>query len=141
MPGRSTLRSVTLAVVLLAFPACAAKRPVLYPNAAYRASGATRAELDVDECVAFAKEHGHATDPAARAGTDAAGGAAVGAATGAAVGAVLGSAGRGAAAGAAGGGTRSLMHGLFRWRDPSPIQRRFVQECLRERGYQVIGWE
>ena len=53
---------------------------------------------------------------------------------------MLGSAGRGAAAGAAGGGARSFLHGLFRWRDPDPIERNFVQECLRQRGYHVIGW-
>lgn len=141
MRAGPTLHRLTLAGLLLAGPACAAKRPVLYPNASYQAAGEAQSRRDVDACLAFAKEQGHAADPAARAGTGAAGGAAVGAATGAAAGAVFGSAGLGAAAGAAGGGARSLLRGLFRWSDPDPIQQRFVQECLRERGYHVIGWK
>jgi hypothetical protein len=125
---------------VLALAGCAAKRPVLYPNAVYQQAGEAAARRDVEECIERAKRHGHGADPAARAGAQATEGAAVGAATGAAVGAVLGSAGRGAAAGAAGGGARSLLHGLFAWREPSPLERGFVQECLHERGYRVIGW-
>src|SRR5262245_11424985 len=125
----------------LALAACAAKRPVLYPNAAYQQAGEARAREDVDECVELANAHGHDTDVAARAGSQAAEGATVGAATGAAVGAVLGNAARGTAAGAAGGGARWLVHSLFGWRDPDPIHQASVQECLAERGYRVIGWE
>jgi outer membrane lipoprotein SlyB len=135
------IRSIAPCAALLALAACAARRPVLYPNAVYQQAGADGAQRDVDACVDFAHDQGHSAEPGARAGEGAAGGAAVGAATGAAVGAVLGSAGRGAAAGAAGGGARSFVHGLFHWRDPDPIERAFVQECLHERGYRVIGWK
>jgi predicted small lipoprotein YifL len=138
---RPALQRVLLAGLALALAACAAKRPVLYPNAAYRAAGEAQARKDVDACLAYAKEQGHSADPVARAGTQAAGGAATGAAAGAAAGAVFGSPGLGAAAGAAGSGARSLLRGLFRARDPDPIQRGFVQECLREYGYRVIGWK
>ena len=138
--ARST-RSIAQGAILLALAGCAAKRPVLYPNAAVQQAGADAVQRDVDACLEFAKSQGHAAQPAERAGAGAAGGAAVGAATGAAVGAVLGSAGRGAAAGAAGGGARSFLSGLFHWRDPSAIERNFVQECLHERGYRVIGWQ
>ncbi len=142
MRSSATVRSVALAgAAALALAGCAAKRPVFYPNAAYQQAGEAVVRRDVDECVELAKAHGHDTNEAARAGAQTTGGAAVGAATGAAVGAVLGSAGLGAAAGAAGGGARSLLRGLFAWRDPDPIERGFVQECLHERGYRVIGWE
>jgi hypothetical protein len=141
MRRSATVRCAALGAVALALAACAAKRPVFYPNAVYRQAGEAGARRDADECTEFAESQGHATDSAARAGAGTPEGAAVGAATGAAVGAVLGSAGRGAAAGAAGGGARSLLRGLFRWRDPDPIERAFVQECLGERGYRVIGWE
>ena len=127
--------------LLLALAACAAKRPVVYPNTAAQQAGSDAVQRDVDACIEFAKSEGHASEPAAQAGASSAGGAAVGAATGAAVGAVLGHAGRGAAAGAAGGGASGLMHGLFRSRDPDPIERAFVQECLHDRGYRVIGWK
>ena len=133
-------QAAALCAAALALAACAAKRPVLYPNAVYQQAGEAGVRKDVDECVELAKAHGHDTNEAARAGARTGSGAAVGAATGAAVGAVLGSAGRGAAAGAAGGGARSLLRGLFAWRDPDPIERAFVQECLGERGYRVIGW-
>jgi hypothetical protein len=135
------IRFIAPCVALLALAACAAKRPVLYPNAVYRQAGIDAAQRDVDACLDFARSQGHSAEPGAHAGAEAAEGAAVGAATGAAVGAVLGGAGRGAAAGAAGGGAHSLLHGLFHWRDPDPIERRFVHECLREHGYRVIGWE
>jgi hypothetical protein len=141
MRRSAKVRCAALGAMALACVGCAAKRPVLYPNAVYRQVGEEAARRDIDDCTEFAKSQGHGTDPAARAGARTTEGAAVGAATGAAVGAVLGSAGRGAAAGAAGGGARSLLRGLFAWREPSPIERGFVQECLHERGYRVIGWE
>ena len=43
----------------------------------------------------------------------------------------------GAAAGAATGATRSA----FKSTELSPTFQRFVQRCLSERGYDVIGWE
>lgn len=135
------IRSVAIGAALLALPACAPKRPVLYPNAAYQQAGAEAARQDVDECLAYARSEGYVANPAGRAGAQATGGAAVGAATGAAAGAVFGDAGRWAAAGAAGGGARWLLRSLFGWRDPDPIQQGFVQECLHERGYRVIGWK
>jgi len=137
----SPLRCTAIGVLAMGLAACAAKRPVLYPNAHTQQVGEVRARQEVDECVALAKSHEHGADPAGRAGARATGGAAVGAATGAAAGAVLGNAGRGAATGAAAGGAHSLLRGLFGWREPDPIERGFVQECLRERGYRVIGWD
>jgi hypothetical protein len=53
---------------------------------------------------------------------------------------VLGSAGRGAGAGAAGGATAGFFHWLFGARDPDPLERSYVDTCLRERGYQPMGW-
>jgi hypothetical protein len=141
MRRSGTVRCAAAGAVVLALAGCAAKRPVLYPNAVYQQAGEAGARRDVDECTEFAKSQGHGRNSAARAGAGTTGGAAVGAATGAAVGAVLGSAARGAAAGAAGGGARSLLRGLFAWREPDPLERSFVQECLQERGYRVIGWE
>ncbi len=119
---------------------CAAKRPVLYPNAALQQVGREQADLDIDDCVESATAYGAGNDPAGRAAASTAKGGAVGAATGGAWGAVRGDAGGRAAAGAAAGATAGLMRGLFRWRDPDPIQRRFVNVCLGQYGYQVIGW-
>lgn len=128
-------------MLLMGLIGCSAKRPVLYPNARLQQAGDVQARADIDECIELAASHGHGTDVAGRAATRTTEGGAVGAATGAAAGAVLGNAARGSAVGAAAGGARSLVRGLFAWRDPDPIERGFVQECLGERGYRVIGWD
>jgi hypothetical protein len=43
----------------------------------------------------------------------------------------------GAAAGAAAGATRGAIHSG----EPGQVYKGFVQRCLRERGYEVIGWK
>jgi hypothetical protein len=42
--------------------------------------------------------------------------------------------------GGAGGGAGGFMRGLFAWRDPDPLQVRFVNFCLEDQGYRVLGW-
>ena len=66
------------------------------------------------------------------------GGAAIGAVAGAVSG---GGAGTGAAIGAATGATAGVVHGAATSVEPSPIYKGFVDRCLRERGYEVIGWQ
>ena len=120
---------------------CAKKRPVLYPNHTYKAVGKTVVIADIDECIQLAADHGHATDAGKNVATSTGKGAATGAVVGGAVGAVNGRPGRGAAAGAAGGGAGGLMRGAWKSGDPDEIERRFVEQCLRDKGYQVIGWK
>jgi len=119
---------------------CATKRPVLYPNAYLKKVGNDVAQADIEECLRLAKEGGAKWDSGERTAKSAAGGAVVGGATGAAVGAVLGRVGRGAAAGAAGGAAGGLARGVLRSGDPDPVFRNFVERCLREKGYEPIGW-
>ena len=125
----------------LLLAACADKRPVLYPNARLKQVGTEAAQRDVDECLRLAREGGADDDRGAEVAKSTAGGAAVGGAVGAATGAVLGSVGRGAAAGAAGGAAGGLVHGLFRSSDPDPVFKAWVDRCLREKGYDPIGWK
>ena len=119
---------------------CGATRPVLYPNAKWHAVGPAVADRDVRQCLHRADRFLRSRAPEERLARETAGGAAVGAAVGAAAGAVHGEAGRGAAAGAAAGGVAGFLRGLFRIRRPSPLYRRFVERCLREKGYEPIGW-
>jgi outer membrane lipoprotein SlyB len=119
---------------------CARQRPVLYPNTHYRSVGEATAHEDIDWCFAYAKRHGAGPQPVQRAAGRTARGAAVGGATGAAVGAVVGDAGRGAAAGAAGGAAAGLTRSMFDARKPDPVERGFVEQCLRDLGYQIAGW-
>ena len=39
------------------------------------------------------------------------------------------------------GVTRGLIHGLTRKQSPSPVYKNFVDRCLRENGYDPIGWQ
>jgi len=139
-------RNPLYALLLLASAAllasgCAPKRPVLYPNETVNNVGWDAAQRDIDECLKFAEAYGLNANPAGRTATSTAVGGAMGGATGGAWGAVRGDAGRRAAAGAAAGASGGFLRGLFRWRDPDPIQQRFVGVCLGKQGYEVIGWK
>jgi outer membrane lipoprotein SlyB len=125
---------------LFFFLGCAQQRPVLYPNPYLKTVGQERAEADTNECIRMASEHGAQGDAGEQVAKDTAEGGVVGGAVGAGVGAVLGSVGRGAAAGAAGGAAGALARGLFRANEPDPVFRGFVDRCLREKGYEPIGW-
>jgi outer membrane lipoprotein SlyB len=70
-----------------------------------------------------------------------AGGAALGGASAGAWGIVRGDALERAAAGAAAGGAAGAVKGTMESGETSPVFRNFVQRCLRERGYEVIGWQ
>lgn len=145
---KSSLCFASALALLAVLPACSTQRPVLYPNRHLKQVGGRVAELDIEDCmrraensVSYTASKGKTIEGAA---IDAGSGAAVGAAAGAAGGAVVGRAGTAAAVGAAGGGaagaTRSLIRNLFRKRAPSPVYRNFVNRCLRDKGYDPIGW-
>jgi hypothetical protein len=140
MSSPKTLKVIIL-ICLLLLVACAQKRPVLYPNYHLQQVGDEAAQNEIDDCIRFAKEYGASSSSSGKVAKSTAKGGAVGAAGGAATGAVLGSAGRGAAAGSAGGAAIGLTRGLFRSREPDPVFRRFVEKCLREKGYEPIGWK
>lgn len=122
------------------FCACATAKPVLYPNPHYQETGKEQAQADVKSCGTLASDYAK-NDRAGRAAAHAAEGGAVGAAAGAASGAVFGSLGRGALAGGIGGAAAGLVGGIFRTRQPNPAYKNFVDRCLHERGYEVVGWQ
>lgn len=119
---------------------CADKRPVLYPNAHLKQVGTETAQRDIDECLRYAKDSGAEGTKGAEMAKETAGGAAVGGAVGAATGAVLGNLGRGVAAGAAGGAAGGLVHSALKSDEPDAVFRNFVDRCLKEKGYDPIGW-
>jgi len=127
---------------LLALGGCASSQsPVLYPNAKLKQVGREQASRDIEECRKLADDYVQST-----AAKDVAKGAAVGGAAGAAIGAVGGAvsgrgAGTGAAVGAATGATAGAVHGAAKQTEPSPVYKRYVDRCLGERGYEVIGWQ
>jgi hypothetical protein len=133
-----------LVLGVFAVAGCAsAPRPVLYPNAHLSAVGQAQADADIAACRQLAEAAGASGgagqgEQAAKSGAV---GGAIGGATGAVGGAILGRPGTGAAVGAATGATAGLMRSLFRRSEPSQSYRGFVDRCLRERGYDPVGWE
>jgi outer membrane lipoprotein SlyB len=121
--------------------ACAAKRPILAPNAHLQEMAPDAVQRDIDECLRKAAEAGPGAARAKQIAGQTAGGAAVGAAAGAVAGAISGGPGLGAAAGAAGGATAGLLRGFFGSRDLDAGQKRYAEECLRQKGYQPMGWQ
>ncbi|HEV8642962.1 MAG TPA: cell envelope biogenesis protein OmpA [Methylomirabilota bacterium] len=133
--------AIILALVLALAGCARTQKPVLYPNAKLRQVGHEQAERDIGECRTLASQYVEST-----AAKDIGRGAAIGAAGGAAVGAVGGAvsgrgAGAGAAIGAATGATAGVVHGAVKQTAPSPVYKQFVNRCLRERGYDVLGWQ
>lgn len=131
-----------LVVLLLALAGCSASpRPVFYPNAHSAAVGEAQIQQDIDACMATAEASGVSrTGGAGEAAGNVAKTAAIGGAAGAAGGAVRGHAGRGAAVGAAAGAAGGTMREIFRTREPDPVFKNFVDRCLKEKGYEPIGW-
>jgi hypothetical protein len=126
--------------LLVVVYACSPKRPVLYPNAHLKQVGQEVAEADIDECIQLAKDYGADSKSGEKVVSQTAKGATVGGAAGAAIGAVKGDLGHGAAAGAAGGAAAAGAREILRSGDPDPVFKRFVEKCLRDRGYEPIGW-
>ena len=127
---------ILLIVIVLLVAACASK-PQLYPNQKLKTVGKEAAKKDIDQCIADADEYLKSSK-----GKNIAKGAGVGAAIGGAMGAVgglfTGNVGRGllrgGAIGAAGGGAAGAL-------SPDQVKHRFVNQCLADKGYQVIGWD
>ena len=137
------IRPLARGMVLALLAISCAPKPILYPNTHYRDVGQETADRDIEECTEMAKDAG-ATQSQGKsgqvAGNTAAGGA-VGSAAGAVGGAVVGHPGPGAMVGAASGATAGFLRGLFRRSPPSNAYKQFVQRCLKERGYDPVGWE
>ncbi len=136
-------QSRSFLIILLLVAGCAAPKPILYPNAHSQQVGKEVADRDIDECREMAKDAGATASQGKSgqvAGSTRAGGA-IGSAAGAVGGAVVGHPGRGAMVGAASGATAGFLRGLFRRSPPSNTYKQFVQRCLKERGYDPVGWE
>jgi hypothetical protein len=122
----------------------AAAKPVLYPNAAFNRVGESQAQTEVVACQSRAQAAGLRAEESSQVAQRAGEGAAV-AGVASAVGALV--FGRGAegmlragAGGAAIGGAAGATQAAVRGGRPSSLYRSFVQRCLGEKGFDVIGW-
>jgi outer membrane lipoprotein SlyB len=125
-------------------PGSAGAQPVLYPNAAFHRVGETQAQQEVATCQSRASAAGLRAAQGSQMAQRAGEGAAV-AGVASAVGALV--FGRGAegmlragAGGAAIGGAAAATQAAVRGGQPNSVYRSFVQRCLGEKGFDVIGW-
>jgi outer membrane lipoprotein SlyB len=128
---------LVMGVVLVS--GCATNKPVLYSSAGTAGGG----EAAIAEChnLAVAAGAQPTGGQAVEVARDTGRGAAMGAATGVVGGALVGAAGRGAGIGAVTGATAGLLSSLFSSPAPNPAYRAYVERCLRERGFDPVGWQ
>ena len=119
-------------------------RPVLYPNATLNRVGDAKGREEADACMARAQASGLTPDEKDNAVGRTAAKGAVTAGVAAAVGALVSGRGvdgavRSGAGGAAVGGAAGAAAGSMNERANTTF-RHFVQRCLSEKGFEVIGW-
>lgn len=142
MIKKPAISALLFSFALLWVVGCAAQKPVLYPNAQLETAGQQQAQADIAQCMETAKAHGVKDTQSGRVVTDSAKSGAVGAAAGAAVAAVWGGdVGRSAAAWGAGAAAGTAVARMFDSGGPDPVFQGFVNQCLRDKGYQVAGWQ
>jgi len=123
----------------------ASSRPVLYPNATLNRVGDAQGHMEANACMARAQASGLSpTQNTNEVGRRAGEGAAT-AGVASVVGALITGRGgegvlRAGAAGAAIGGSAGAVSGAFHNDRPNGVYRNFVQRCLGEKGFEVIGW-
>jgi outer membrane lipoprotein SlyB len=125
---------VCSALVLAGCASTPSARPVLYPNITLQRVGETQARAQADACMARAASAGLSPYENNNAVAQ---GAGMGAATGgvaAAVGALI--------TGRSGDSVlrAGAVQGAFHRDRPNMVYRSFVQRCLAEKGFDVIGW-
>ena len=129
------MKTLIVIFAIIFISGCASK-PRLYPNAKLQKVGKAQSQRDVDFCMERADEFLGSSQGrkfARGAGFGAIVGGATGAISGIFTGDVIGEATRGAAIGGTAGGTANAM-------TPDEVKRRFVNKCLADKGYEVIGW-
>lgn len=133
---KAALLTATLWVLV---PACS-KKPVLYPNEHFKRVGREQAAADIQKCIEMAEEYDVKTRQDEKVAKNTAVGAAGGAVAGAVGGAISGNLGGGILTGAASGAAVGLFYGLFEASEPSAAYKNFVNKCLSEKGYKLVGW-
>jgi len=116
------------------------QRPVLYPNEKLNSAGKDAAQKDINECIQSATAAGATEEKGKKVAGKTAKEGVRGAAIGAVVGAITGDVGQAAAIGAAAVATSGLTEEAL-YHEVDPVHRGFVDQCLRDRGYQPIGWK
>jgi len=142
---RTYARVVVWLMVASLSTACVGPEPLLRSNKQLQFYGKEKAQLEVDLCRKKVEDGG--LRPGVHQSENAATGAVLGVTLGGAVGASAGMVGGllgvtiGAAAGASIGMIIGLVGGTFKPLVPDPPYADAVTTCLKEKGYEVHGWE
>lgn len=132
-------------ILLLTLTACAGPQPILRSNKQLHINGRQVAQQEIESCQRQTEKAGMqpGTNQSANAATGAVLGVTLGGAVGASAGIVGGLPGVaiGAAAGSAIGFTVGLLGGTFKPLEPDPPYADAVTKCLKDKGYEVSGWE
>ena len=135
------LRRPVAAVLAASFlAACAAPQVKLYPDERFKSIPKETVDKDIKECDDRAKEFVQ-TNKGKIVAKRAGGGAVLGAFLGMIAGAFTGNFGRAIGEGAALGAAAGLAGGAIQANSPEGVHRRFVEDCLTEKGYRPIGWK
>ncbi|MBI3356778.1 MAG: hypothetical protein HY038_08425 [Nitrospirae bacterium] len=132
-------------ILLMSITACVGPEPLLRSNKQLQLYGKQMAQQEIDACRRKVEEGG--LRPGVNQSGNAATGAVLGVTLGGAVGASAGIIGGitgvtiGAAAGAGLGLIIGLVGGTFKPLVPDPPYADAVTRCLKEKGYEVSGWE
>lgn len=136
---------LVMCALLISLIACTGPQPILRSNKQLHMYGRQVAQQEISACQRRAEQSGlqHGTTQSSNAATGAVLGLTLGGAVGASAGAWGGLAGVaiGAAAGSAIGFTVGILGGTFKPLEPEPPYAEAVTKCLKEKGYEVSGWE
>lgn len=130
------MNKLFLLLFFLILQSCASK-PVLYPNSKLKKVGKEKSQKDIEICTTEANDYLE-TGKGKKIAKSAGAGAIIGGAMGAVAGIFSGDLARGAFQGAAIGGAGGGAAGAL---SPDQVKRSYVNQCLEEKGYQIIGWD
>lgn len=135
--------SVTFLVITTLLLGCSTSppKPILYPNNHFKQVGQQVANHDIASCISMAHSSGVNEKKEGDIARNAASGAAIGGSAAGAWGLIYGDAANRAAAGALAGAAAGTTRGAIKSSETSPVFKKFVQKCLRDLGYDVIGWQ
>jgi len=123
------MKKVFFLNVLIALAACSSySRPTLYPNETLKHNGQQKAEADVNECMKKTEDYFNTPE-----GKKVANSTGYGSTVGGSVGFGFGTGGSGAGVGVGVGTGRTMSSG--------DIKRSFTNQCLLDKGYQILSWD
>lgn len=144
MRTRSWQRCIGL-VLLLSVASCTGPHPIVRSNKQLHVYGKQVAQQEIEFCQRQVERN--ELRPGVHQSANAATGAVLGLTLGGAMGASAGIIGGlpgvtiGAAVGSALGLTVGLLGGTFKPLEPEPPYAEAVESCLKDKGYEVSGWE